>query len=181
MNNAVKPNETGMAALIGKDANYVQNIIDENKLNVEIANDNSPMQIVISGLKDEIIKNKELFLTKEIKKYVELNVSAAFHSKYMQDAQEILSGYIEKLNFIENNIEIISNFDAQAYSDTYSIKYNLQNQRANRVNWTKSIKKLEEMGVKNILEIGPNKILSGLINRISNSFDINSINKVSDL
>ena len=181
MNNAVKPNETGMAALIGKDANYVQNIINENKLNVEIANDNSPMQIVISGLKDEIIKNKELFLTKKIKKYVELNVSAAFHSKYMQDAQEILSGYIEKLNFIENNIEIISNFDAQAYSDTYSIKYNLQNQMANRVNWTKSIKKLEEMGVKNILEIGPNKILSGLINRISNSFDINSINKVSDL
>ena len=47
MNNAVKPNETGMAALIGKDANFVQKIIDENKLDVEIANDNSPMQIVI--------------------------------------------------------------------------------------------------------------------------------------
>ena len=56
MNNAVKPNETGMAALIGKDANFVQKIIDDNNLNLEIANDNSPIQIVISGNIDEIKK-----------------------------------------------------------------------------------------------------------------------------
>ena len=181
MNNAVKPNETGMAALIGKDADYVQNIINEEKLNLEIANDNSPLQIVISGLKEDIIKNKELFLSKNIKKYVELNVSAAFHSQYMKKAQDLLNGYIKDLNFIENNIKIISNYDAQAYTDTIFIRNNLQNQMANKVNWTKSIKKLKEMGEKNILEIGPNKILSGLINRISNSFDIKSISKVSDL
>ena len=88
MNNAVTPNETGMAALIGKDSNYIQKIIDDNNLNLEIANDNSNMQIVISGKKNEIKKVKIIFLNNNIKKFVDLNVSAAFHSKFMLKAQE---------------------------------------------------------------------------------------------
>ncbi len=181
MHNAVAPNITGMAALIGKDSNYIQNIIEQNNLNLEIANDNSPIQIVISGTKEELIKNKDLFLNNNIKKFIELNVSAAFHSKFMNEAQEKLNKEINKLNFIENNIKIISNYDAGIYKDKKSIKVNLQNQMANKVNWTKSILKLEEIKEKNIIEIGPNKVLSGLINRISKNFDIVSINKISDL
>ncbi len=181
MHNAVAPNITGMAALIGKDSNYIQNIIEQNNLSLEIANDNSPMQIVLSGSKKELIKNKDLFINNNIKKFIELNVSAAFHSKYMKEAQEKLTKEINKLNFIENNIKIISNYDAGIYRDNESIKINLQKQMANKVNWTKSIIKLEEMKEKNIIEIGPNKVLSGLINRISKNFDIVSINKVSDL
>ena len=181
MHNSVKPNETGMAALIGIDSKYIKKIIEDNKLDLEIANDNSPIQIVISGEKNEIINNKELFLSNNIKRFVELNVSAAFHSKYMHKAQEILSQEIEKINFSENKIKIISNYDANAYKDNVLIKKNLQNQMSNRVNWTQSIKKLEELGEKKILEIGPNKVLSGLINRISKNFDIISVNKVSDL
>ena len=181
MNNAVKPNETGMAALIGKDANFVQKIIDENKLDVEIANDNSPMQIVISGLKEDILKYKDIFLSNNIKKYVELNVSAAFHSKFMNNAQLELSEKIKELNFLENDIKIISNFDANPHNDNVVIKKNLQKQMANRVNWTKSIKNLELMDEKNILEIGPGRVLSGLISRISKNFDIKSINQISDL
>jgi len=181
MNNAVPPNETGMAALIGKDSHQVQKIINTNKLDIEIANDNSNMQIVISGSKDSIIKSKEIFLDNSIKRFVELNVSAAFHSKYMLKAQNELSKEIQKLNFNENNIKIISNYDAEAYNTTLSIKKNLQNQMANKVNWTESIKKLEKLGEKNIIEIGPNKVLSGLISRISKNFDIKSINQISDL
>ena len=181
MNNAVPPNETGMAALIGKDSHQVQKIIEDNKLDIEIANDNSSMQIVISGSKDSIIKSKEIFLDNSIKRFVELNVSAAFHSKYMINAQNELSKEIQKLNFNENNIKIISNYDADAYNKTVSIKKNLQNQMANKVNWTESIKKLEKLGEKNIIEIGPNKVLSGLIIRISKNFDIKSINQISDL
>ncbi len=181
MNNAVKPNETGMAALIGKDANFVQKIIDENKLDVEIANDNSPMQIVISGLKEDILKYKDIFLSNNVKKYVELNVSAAFHSKFMNNAQLELSEKIKELNFLENDIKIISNFDANPHNDNVVIKKNLQRQMANMVNWTKSIKNLELMEEKNILEIGPGRVLSGLISRISKNFDIKSINQISDL
>ena len=181
MNDAVKPNQTGMAALIGKDAQYIEKIIQDNQLSLEIANDNSPMQIVISGSKTDILRNKDLFINNNIKKFIELNVSAAFHSKFMLEAQESLSKEIDNVNFIENKIKIISNFDANIYQDTNSIRQNLKKQMANRVNWTKSIIKLEEVGENQIIEIGPSKVLSGLINRISKNFDIKSINKISDI
>ena len=181
MNNAVIPNQTGMAALIGKDSITIQNIIDKNYLKIEIANDNSNIQIVISGKIDEIKNSKELFIKNGVKKFVILNVSAAFHSKFMIEAQEELSQDIDKIFFKENDIKIISNFDASINSDSLNIKNNLKNQMANKVNWTQSIKTLEGMGEKKIVEIGPNKVLSGLIKRISNSFDIISIDKISDL
>ena len=181
MNNAVAPNETGMAALIGKDSKIIQSIINDNNLKIEIANDNSNIQIVVSGNLNDLNKSKEIFLNNGIKKYVNLNVSAAFHSKYMIGAQEELSNEIENLTFHENNIKIISNFDADAHNESLKIKINLQNQMANKVKWTQSIKKLETIGEKKIIEIGPNKILSGLIKRITNNFDITSINQISDL
>ena len=99
----------------------------------------------------------------------------------MLNAQKELSIDIENLIFRDNKIKIISNYDANVHSNIKNIKKNLQNQMANRVNWTQSIKKLEDIGEKKIIEIGPNKILSGLIKRISNSFDIISINNISDI
>ena len=181
MNNAVPPNETGMAALIGKEADTIQNIINKNSLNLEIANDNSNIQIVISGNIEEIKKSEKIFLNNGIKKFVILNVSAAFHSKYMLKAQKELSNDIENLIFKDNKIKIISNYDANVHIENKIIKINLQNQMANKVNWTQSIKKLEGIGENKIIEIGPNKILSGLIKRISNNFDIISINNISDI
>jgi len=181
MNQAVPPNETGMAALIGKDSDSIQHIINDNSLNLEIANDNSNIQIVISGNIDEIKKSEKIFLNNGVKKFVILNVSAAFHSKYMLKAQEELSNDIENLIFKDNNIKIISNYDANVHSENRIIKINLQNQMANKVNWTQSIKKLEDIGENKIIEIGPNKILSGLIKRISNNFDIKSVNNIADL
>ena len=181
MNDTVAPNKTGMAALIGKDSKFVQEIIENQKLNIEIANDNSPMQVVISGEKKDILESKEIFLKNNLKKFVELNVSAAFHSKHMSSAQEKLSFEIDKLNFLENNIKIISNFDANSYSNTKLIRENLQKQMANKVNWTQSIKKLEQIGKIKIVEIGPGKVLGGLINRISKNFVIKTINNISDI
>ena len=181
MNKAVAPNKSGMAALIGKDSNTIQNIINNNNLDIEIANDNSNIQIVISGNINEVKKSEKIFLENGIKKFVILNVSAAFHSKYMLKAQKELSTEIENLNFKENNIKIISNYDANDHNANSIIKKNLQNQMANRVNWTQSIKRLENIGEKKIIEIGPNKVLSGLIRRISNNFDITSINSISDI
>ena len=181
MHNAVKPNQTGMAALIGKDCYNIQKIIDNNNLDIEVANDNSNLQIVISGSIDNVKKSRDIFLKNEIKKFVLLNVSAAFHSKFMIKAQEELAQEIERLTFSENNIKIISNYDANIYMDNSSIKKNLQKQMANTVNWTNSIKKLEMEAEKKIIEIGPGRVLSGLIKRISNNFDIISINEVTDL
>ena len=181
MNDAVPQNKSGMAALIGKDSNYVEKIIKDNNINLEVANDNSPKQVVISGDISEIKNNKELFLKNNIIKYVILNVSAAFHSKLMLNAQEELSEIINQVNFNSNKINIISNFNAEVSNNSLSIKKSLQQQMANKVNWTNSVIKLSEIGQKNIIEIGPGKVLSGLIKRISNKFDIKSIDKISDI
>lgn len=181
MHNAVEPNKTGMAALIGLSSSQVQNIIDQNNLNIQIANDNSQIQIVISGSIKELENSKPAFLDNKVKKFVKLNVSAAFHSDYMLTAQKELSLEIDKLNFLSNNINIISNFNAKISNESVGIKESLKNQMANKVRWTESIKNLEKEGENKIIEIGPGKILSGLIKRISTNFDIKSINTINDL
>ena len=181
MHDATSSNETGMAALIGKDADHVDNIIKNNNIDLQIANDNSPIQVVISG-KIDLIKNyRNLFLQNDIKKFVILNVSAAFHSQFMEEAQKTLSDEIDSLNFFTNHIKIISNFNASISNNTSTIKNALKNQMANKVQWTQSIRELENNNQKKIIEIGPGKVLSGLIKRISSNFDIKSINEISDL
>ena len=99
----------------------------------------------------------------------------------MSNAQSKLSSQIENLVFNDNKIELISNYNAEISNNSLAIKNALQKQMANRVRWTESIKKLEEVGENKIIEIGPNKVLSGLIKRISSNFDIKSINKITDL
>ena len=181
MHDATSSNKTGMAALIGKDADYVDNIIKKNNIDLQIANDNSPIQVVISGKIDLIENYRNLFLQNDIKKYIILNVSAAFHSQFMEEAQKILGDEIESLNFSTNHIKIISNYDSSISNDTSTIKKALKNQMANKVQWTQSIRQLENNGQKKIIEVGPGKVLSGLIKRISSNFDIKSINEISDL
>ena len=181
MNSAIKPNTTNMAALIGLNCEDIISIIKNNSVNVEIANDNSPLQIVISGSNHEIENSEQIFLSNGIKKFVKLNVSAAFHSKFMIEAQKKLSFEIDKINFVDPSCAIVSNYDASINNSINKIIENLKLQMSNRVRWTESIKNIEEKGESQIIEIGPGKVLSGLIKRISNKFDIISINNIQDL
>ncbi len=181
MNTAIEPNTSGMAAVIGKDAKYIEDIILNNNLNIAIANDNSPMQVVVSGLLKDIESAESLFRSFGIKRYIKLNVSAAFHSKHMLKAQELLNNEIDEISFNISKIPIISNFNAKINYELKDIIHALKNQMANKVKWTESIKKLEDTDFSKIIEIGPGKVLSGLINRISDKYDINSIDKVDDL
>ena len=181
MNSAIEPNTTNMAALIGLNCEDIISIIKNNSVNVEIANDNSPLQIVISGSNHDIDNSEQIFLSNGIKKFVKLNVSAAFHSKFMIEAQKKLSFEIDKINFVDPSCAIVSNFDASINKSINKIIENLKLQMSNRVRWTESIKNIEEKGESQIIEIGPGKILSGLIKRISNKFDIISINNIQDL
>ena len=181
MNSAIEPNKSGMVALIGINCTKIEKIIQDKNLNLEIANDNSPIQIVVSGLIEDINKSENDFLSNGVKKFIKLNVSAAFHSNFMKDAQEKLNYYIDNTNFNESNISIISNFNASINRNIDDIVHCLKNQMANRVRWTESTKTLDNTKEKKIIEIGPGKILSGLIKRISNTFDIISIDKIDDL
>jgi len=181
MHSSIEPNVSGMAAIIGKNADFINNVINENNLKIVIANDNSPMQVVVSGLIEDINSSEQVFSEHGIKRYIKLNVSAAFHSDFMNDAQSRLINEIDKINFKNSNLPIISNYDSVINSNKNSIKYALKNQMASRVRWTDSIKKLEETDTTQIIEIGPGKVLSGLIARITKKFDIKSIDKIEDL
>ena len=181
MHSSIKPNVSGMAAIIGKNAVFIDDLIKKNNLKLVIANDNSPMQVVVSGLIEDIISSERLFSENGVKRYVKLNVSAAFHSNFMNDAQRELINVIDKINFKNSNLSIISNYDSKINSNIESIIFALKNQMANRVRWTESIIKLEETDTSQIIEIGPGKVLSGLIARITKKFDIKSIDKIEDL
>ena len=181
MHSAIEPNTSGMAAIIGKNANEIYDIITKNNLDLVIANDNSPMQVVVSGLLKNINDSESVFVKNGVKRYVKLNVSAAFHSKYMEEPQNKLIEEIKKISFFPSDIPIISNYDACINSNIDDIINSLKNQMANKVKWTESIKKLEETKISDIIEIGPGKVLSALILRITKKFDIKSIDKIKDL
>ncbi len=181
MHSSIEPNVSGMAAIIGKDADFIDEVIKKNNLQIVIANDNSPMQVVVSGLVEEISSSEKIFSENGVKRYVKLNVSAAFHSNLMNEAQNKLINEIDKVHFENSNFSIISNYDSKINSTKDTIIHALKNQMANRVKWTDSIKSLEETDTEQIIEIGPGKVLSGLITRISKKFDIKSIDKIEDL
>ena len=181
MNSAIEPNTTTMAALIGLNCKDVEQIIKNNNVDVEIANDNSPIQTVISGSNNDIDNSEKIFLFNGIKKFIKLNVSAAFHSKFMIEAQNKLNFEIDKINFVDPICSIVSNYDASINTSGNNIVKKLKLQMSNRVRWTESILKIDEKGENQIIEIGPGKVLSGLINRITKKFDIISINNIQDL
>ena len=181
MHSAIKPNISGMAAIIGKEATQIEEIIQLNDLDLVIANDNSPMQVVVSGLNENINSAEHIFKSQGVKRFIKLNVSAAFHSNYMLEAQESLNNELDKITLSQSNISIISNYNALINNSLDTILTSLKNQMSNKVRWTESIKKLEETNLKEIIEIGPSKVLSGLISRITNKFDIKSVDKIIDL
>ena len=181
MQNAYPPNQSSMAAVLGFNSDIIDNLIKENNLNIEVANDNSPIQVVISGKVEELEKAEIIFKKKGVKRYIPLNVSAAFHCKLMKDVEKKMKNYISKVNFKYSNIKLISNFSGKLANDTNSIIENLSNQISNRVRWVESIKCLESNMENNIIEIGPGKVLSGLIKRISNNFSITNLEKLSDI
>ena len=181
MQNSYKENLSGMVAIIGLDCQSVEKIILKNNLNIEVANDNSPLQVVISGIKKDLSEAEEIFLQHGIKRYQYLNVSAAFHSKIMKNAEKEMKTHLNKIQFKKPIYPIISNYDAKCSANPEIIFNNLSNQMSNKVKWVESIKCLESLKETNIIEIGPGKILTGLIKRISNKFTLSNINSIKDL
>ena len=181
MQNAFKENMSGMVAIIGLNCTKVEKIITDNKLKVEVANDNSPMQVVISGIKEDLLKAENVIMKNGAKKFVHLNVSSAFHSKLMKNAEEKMKSLLNKVNFQNSSYYIISNFSAKETKDSKIIYNNLTKQMSNKVRWVESIKCLENLNESKIIEIGPGNVLSSLIKRISKNFMIININSIKDL
>ena len=104
------------------------------------------------------------------KKIINLKVSSAFHSKLMKNAENEMKFFLENVDFKKPSYPIISNYSAKNTDDIEVIFNNLVNQMSNKVRWVESIQCLENLGEKNIIEIGPGRVLSGLIKKISNNF-----------
>ena len=182
MQNAVPKGEGGMLAVLGSKVEVIEDLLNENKNDfiAEIANDNSEGQIVLSGRNNDIEKLIQVLKLKNVKN-IKLPVSAPFHCQLMSNATKIMRNEIKKLNFQESQNKLISNVTAKEISNKDELKMLLIDQIENRVRWRESVIHMINNGVNHFIEIGPGKVLSGLIKRIDKSIKINTINNESDI
>jgi [acyl-carrier-protein] S-malonyltransferase len=182
MQEAVPRGQGGMIAVLGSNIEFIEKIILDNKNNYEcfIANDNSNGQLVISGT----IKDLDLLivdLKKNNIKNIKLPVSAPFHCKLMSNATKIMNSEIEKCDFKKPNNTLISNVTSEEVNDSSLLKELLIKQIESRVRWRESVNYMIKNKIKKFIEIGPGKILSGLIKRIDKNVTTSSVNNEEDI
>ena len=182
MQTAVPKGAGGMLAVLGAEINEIQNLLEENKNDYKcyIANDNSNGQIVLSGLNSDIDKFIDTLKTKKIKN-IKLPVSAPFHCKLMDKATTIMRDKINNTNFEKPKNVIISNVTGSETQEIDKIKDLLIKQIESPVRWRESVIYMIKNGVTNFIEIGPGKVLSGLVKRIDKTINVNTINKLEDI
>ena len=182
MQNAVPKGEGGMLAVLGSTIDKIEKILNENKekFKTEIANDNSEGQLVLSGKNNEIDKLIEVLKSNNIKN-IKLPVSAPFHCQLMNKATEIMKNEIEKVNFGDSKNILISNVTGEEILNKDQLKILLIQQIENRVRWRESVIYMINKGINHFIEIGPGKVLSGLVKRINKDVKINTINSESDI
>ena len=182
MQNSVPKGEGGMVAVLGSTVEIIEKILKDNEqnLSIQIANDNSEGQIVLSGKTDDLDK-LILILKENTIKNIKLPVSAPFHCKLMNKATNIMSNELNELNFIEGENKLISNVTANEISNTSELKDLLVKQIENRVRWRESVINMINNDVNHFIEIGPGKVLSGLVKRINKEVKIDAINNQGDI
>jgi len=179
MQEAVPIGEGGMLAILGSDIVEINNYMHEvqSKGICEVANDNAHGQIIISG-NIETIEELKNILKKNKKKCISLPVSAPFHCSLMNPAAIKMKAKIDVVKFKKPDFDIISNVTALPVGSPEDIKKTLVQQIYSKVRWRESIVFMGEKKVQEFIEIGPGKVLTGLVKRIipnSNSFSINTI------
>jgi trans-AT polyketide synthase, acyltransferase and oxidoreductase domains len=157
----------GMAAVIGLTEEKIDHVLRENNLmdTIQVANYNSPSQIVIAGLKDDVLAAQPAFEQAEARMYIPLKVSGAFHSKYMAPAQKEFAEFLNAQPFGELTIPVISNVHARPYKQQ-DLRRNLIEQITHSVKWTDIVRYLLGKGVTEFEEVGPGNVLKGLVRNI---------------
>ena len=186
MQAAVPVGRGSMLAVLGAELSELEKLvltIDKSKGVCEIANDNAYGQIIISGGREAVEDFKQKLKNKNIKS-IPLKVSAPFHCSLMKPAAEAMKSKIENINFKEPSFDIISNVTANIEKDPSNIKNLLIDQIISTVRWRESIINMSKNNIKNYIEIGPGKVLTGMVKRTikeANSFSINSIADIKNL
>jgi len=182
MQSSVPKGIGGMVAVLGSEIKIIENLISENKKKYEcyIANDNSVGQIVLSGNLEDLDKMMIDLKSANIKN-IKLSVSAPFHCKLMNKATLIMNEEIAKLNFKEPKNILISNVTGKEISNSNELKNLLVKQIESRVRWRESVLLMINKGITQFIEIGPGKVLSGLIKRIDKNIKVSAINTTEDI
>jgi [acyl-carrier-protein] S-malonyltransferase len=182
MQNSVPKGQGGMVAVLGSTVEVIEKKLKDNeqKFKVQIANDNSEGQIVLSGKIDDL--DKLIIVLKEDSiKNIKLPVSAPFHCSLMSNATKIMSEELNKLDFKVSESKLISNVTAEEISNMQELKNLLIKQIENRVRWRESVINMIKNDVNHFIEIGPGKVLSGLVKRINREVKIDTINNQGDI
>tara|TARA_Y100000022_G_scaffold197339_1_gene205714 strand:- start:215 stop:1141 length:927 start_codon:yes stop_codon:yes gene_type:complete len=182
MQNSVPKGEGGMTAVLGSTVEDIESILknNQNDFIAEIANDNSPGQVVLSGRIKDLEKLSTVLKERKIKN-VRLPVSAPFHCSLMNKATNIMREELSKLKFNKGNNPLISNITADEIFNAVELKDLLVKQIENRVRWRESLINMINKGVNQFIEIGPGKVLSGLVKRVNKEIDVISINNIENI
>ena len=172
MRKACEENPGTMAAVIGLENESVENCCSKIKEIVVPANYNCPGQIVVSGEKKAIISVSKILNESGARKVIELNVGGAFHSPLMLPAKKELEKYIERIEFKKPSSLIYQNSVGKGVSNIGEIRKNLVDQLISPVLWTQSINQMVNDGIKNFVEIGPGRVLQGLIKKINPNLNL---------
>ena len=183
MQEAVPEGQGAMLAVLGVPSNEVEDFLKKIKIKdgeCEIANDNSDSQIILSGNK-KAIESAHKLLKENKKKSMFLPVSAPFHSSLMKSAADKMREKIQNTSFQDPSTELVANVTAESVKTTKDIKNLLVDQIYSKVRWRESILYMIKNGVNEFIEIGPGKVLTGLVKRISGNVSVKSINTIDDI
>ncbi len=187
MQRAVPEGQGSMVAVIGMTSEIVNDLIVVSKCNnelIQVANDNDPSQIVISGQKQEVQKFIEFLKQKKPKRIIDLPVSAPFHSPLMEPAAWTMEAELKKVNFSIPIVPIIQNVDLSVLNSTDGLVERLVQQICATVRWRESLIKMSDtFGVSTFFEIGPGKVLAGTVKRTipkSNIFSVGLATQIDE-
>ena len=173
--------EGSMAAILGLSSNEVENICNNIDGVIEAVNYNELKQTVVAGEKDVIEKSLEIFKEKGARRALPLAVSGPFHSSLMKPVAEILKKEFENYSWNVVKTPIVANTTANILTSSNEIKNELYNQTFGPVKWVDTINKLSENGITKIYEVGPGKVLAGLIKKINKEIEVVNIENVENI
>ena len=158
-----------MAAILNASEEVLKAGLEEGRKvgYVDVANYNSPAQVVITGDSDAVKSAGDYILANGARRVVPLSVSGAFHSKFMQEAGNVFAEFIEDADLNDSSIPVITNVDAELTTSAEDFRAKMPKQIYSSVHWTQTIQKMVEEGVDTFIEIGPGKVLAGLNKKIA--------------
>ena len=183
MQEAVPVGRGAMLAILGSNLDEINNFLKDLKKNnsvCEIANDNADGQTIISGDIASIDKLKNI-LKENKKKFIPLNVSAPFHCSLMKPAAAYMREKINSVNFQKPNFDIVCNVTSKPEKNPENIKKLLIEQICSTVRWRESIINMSKENITNFIELGPGKVLSGMVKRTVKNINCFSINSIDDI